>query len=356
MGREVAKILRSEWHQSVRGECHTDGLRSNKHSIKRQRTGSESGTASARKALSEDESESEHLPANASKSKKARAEAAQSARQAEVREKEKEREKARTEAAGRRQERAGRRRADDDPADETPKPTSTRPSPPASSQPASPPAQAAPEKVSHKKGAGKKVKKLGNNQYTKLREQGITPSSPHSKKRQLAKDATVSSGDEQHAGNGETHTSNSTSKNSPDHVPPTNGVNGHAGGKKFGKGKKGGVNGGPNGASHKAGAGALWGLENGERTLASMSRGIEAMARSVAAAQVEMAGSWTPNGQHGNGNGKGGPVQAPTSEPMGAGGGLSGDSKVPDDLSAMEMADLVSREIHEWQTRFGHLV
>ena len=330
-----------------------DILRSNKQSIKRQRTGSEAGPTDTRKVFSEEESEAELGTQNASKTKKARAEAAQTARQAEVREKEKEREKARTEAAGRRQERAGRRRADDELADETPT-ASTRPSPPPSSQPASPP-QNLPEKISHKKGAGKKVKKLGNNQYTKLREQGITPSSPHSKKRQLAKDGqgTLSSGDEQ-LPNGETHTSKSTSKNSPDH-PNGKGIGG-----KFGKGKKNGLM-GANGA-HKAGH--LAGLENGERTLASMNRSIDAMARSIAAAQLEMAGSWTPPSTAAAGQ-RGGPVMAPTSEPLGlvdgaadgsaaaVGGGV--DGKVPEGLTAMEMADVVSRGINEWQRRFAHL-
>ena len=337
-------------------------MRSNKHGIKRQRTGSESVPTNGRKASSEEESEGEPATLNASKSKRAKAEAAQTARQAEVREKEKEREKARTEAAGRRQERAGRRRADDDPADETPKPSTTRVSPPPSSQPASPPAHAAPEKVSHKKGAGKRVKKLGNNQYTKLREQGIPPSSPHSKKRALAKDAhgTLSSGDEQQLPNGETHTSNSTSKNSPDQ-PNGKGI------AKFGKGgKKNGINGSHhNGVGHHKGAGVS-GMENGERTLASMNRSIEAMARSIASAQLEMAGSWTPP----SGGQRGGAVQPPqllppTSEPVVYGHGpgadveklmqTGADGKVPEGVSAMEMADLVSRGIHEWQRRFGHL-
>lgn len=63
-----------------------------------------------RAAAIEDESE-EDTPSG-SRAKKAKADATQTARQAEVREKEKEREKQRAEAAGRRQERAGRRRGD----------------------------------------------------------------------------------------------------------------------------------------------------------------------------------------------------------------------------------------------------
>ena len=83
---------------------------SNKPDIKRQRTVSESITSISRTATVEDESDEE--TATASRIKKARADAAQTARQAELREKEKERERARADAAGRRQERAGRRRVD----------------------------------------------------------------------------------------------------------------------------------------------------------------------------------------------------------------------------------------------------
>lgn len=275
-----------------------------------------------RNGSSDEESEGEHN----GRSKKARAEAVQTQRQAEVREKEKERDRARADAAGRRQERAGRRRVEDELVEDTPRATtSAKTSAPPSSQPASPPVHLVPEKLSHKKGAGKKTKKLGNNQYTKLREQGGVPSSPHSKKRQLASHGTVSSGDEQ-LPNGETNTSNSTNKNSPDH---TSGGPVSKGPGRFGKNKKNGLNG--NGAKGANGDG-----NGGERTMASMNRTLEAMSRSIAAAQLELAGS-----------GVGGAVREP--------GGGGGDRPF-EELSAMEMADVVSRGIYEWQTRWAHMV
>ena len=216
----------------------------------------------------------------------------------------------------------------EDELEDTPRATaSAKTSPPPSSQPASPPAHIAPDKTSHKKGAGKKTKKLGNNQYTKLREAGIVPSSPHSKKRQLATQGTVSSGDEQ-AGHGETretNTSNSTNKNSPDH---TNGGPVTKGPGRFGKGKKNAMNG--NGLKN--------GDMNGERSIAMMNRNLEAMARNIAAAQLEMAGS-----------GLGGAMR----EAMGSGGGV-GDTPF-EEMGAMEMADVVSRSINDWQRRWKHL-
>ena len=123
-------------------------------------------------------------------------------------------------------------------ADTTPRPnTSAQDSPPASSQPGSPNALSAPEKISHKKGAGKKTKKLENNQYTKARDLLSTqqtaptpvPQSGGGKKRAAAtaaqKDGTASSADETSLANGadshQTNTSNSTTKNSPGHDAPT---------------------------------------------------------------------------------------------------------------------------------------
>lgn len=304
---------------------------------------SETAALNARKGSVDDESDDEPASTNISKSKKARADAVQSVREAELREKEKERERARNEAAGRRQERAGRRRVDDESLEETPKPsTSAKTSPPPSSQPTSPPADAGPEKVSHKKGAGKKTKKLGNNQYTKVRgaESNGTPSSPHGKKRQLANSG--SSGDEQQMANGDTtnHSShNNTSKSSPDHIAPIKG--------KFGKGKNKGINGNSSKAPE----------EPAEITLPKMKRWMEAMAADIARAQVEMAGDRTPSSTGGSrdpvGNRNftsmaGGAVQAPgTSAPS------NGRPYEGQDLSAMEMADDVSRRIAHWSSLFG---
>ncbi|KAK6438055.1 Histone deacetylase complex subunit [Oleoguttula sp. CCFEE 5521] len=181
-----------------------------KQETKRQRRGSEAYPAALRTSAIEDDTDDEEENTPASRAKKARADAVQTARQIEQREKEKERERARAEAAGRRQQRAGRRR-DGEPSDETPNPTRT--SPLASSQPESPPPESThPEKISHKKGAGaKRVKRLGNNQYTKHRPDGTTTtlaSSPQSRKRHLhASTSLPSSGDEAPA----THSGGSTS-------------------------------------------------------------------------------------------------------------------------------------------------
>ncbi|KAK4561264.1 Histone deacetylase complex subunit [Recurvomyces mirabilis] len=189
-----------------------------KMDIKRQRTTSQSTKLMSRNNTVEDDDSDDDNTAT-SRQKKVRADAVQSAKKAELQDKEVGRERARAEAAGRRQERAGRRRVDEGDEDETPRPdTSARTSPPPSSQPPSPPAHPASDKIPQKRFPGKKVKKLGNNQYTKARELSgqINASSPHSKKRNLAP-GHASSGDEQ-AGNGDSHptnTSNSTNKNSP---------------------------------------------------------------------------------------------------------------------------------------------
>ena len=204
------------------------------------------------------------------------------------------------------------------------------------------------------------MKKLGNNQYTnKNREtpnQGAT-SSPHGKKRSVGNNQAGSSGDEQLV-NGDSHHSNSanaTNKNSPDH---TVGVKG-----KLGKGKSKAMNG--NGAKHD---------EPAELTLPNMKRRMEAMAAFIARAQMEIAGGdRTPS--NGNGNGAplkvggedgslagmaGGAVQAPNSsmaaeglDGSAKGGGM--DGRKFEDMSAMEMADVVSRGITSWHSQFNHL-
>ena len=286
----------------------------------------------------------------AGRAKKAKADAAQSARQVDAREKEQERVKARVEAAGRREQRAGRRRAEDDLAEDTPKPsTSTKTSPPPSSQPTSPPPHSGTEKISHKKGAGKKVKKLGNNQYTNKNKDAANQgaaSSPHGKRRGIGNNQAGSSGDEQLA-NGDSHHSNSanaTNKNSPDHGIGPKG--------KFGKGKNKAVNG--NGGKHE---------EPAELTLLAMKRRMEAMTNFITRAQLEIAGDRTPSGSDvpkvAADNASlagmvGGAVQPPNIETLESLAGL-GDGKTFEDMSAMEMADVVSRSITNWHTQFAHL-
>ncbi|EMC93867.1 hypothetical protein BAUCODRAFT_213099 [Baudoinia panamericana UAMH 10762] len=313
-----------------------------KPETKRQRTGSESLTSISRTATLDEDSDDDTT--TASKLKRARAEAVQSARQAELREKEKEREKVRAEAAGRRQERAGRRRVDEA-EDETPKPdVSSRSSPPASPLPASPPTFVAPDKPAQRKAPVKKTKKLGNNQYTKTHELSNMPStsSPHSKKRHLVGGGHVSSGDEQ-AANGDSHqttTSNSTNKNSPGAHEINGGmasivkVTG-----KFGKGKHKAVNGLTKAA-----------MDPQELSLTDMERNMDAMSAFMQRAQLDIAGDRTPPGvkMHLPGAEVGVAVRPPAPTSAGV-----IESRPFEQLSSMEMADVISRNIEKWKQRFG---
>ncbi|KAK0342270.1 Histone deacetylase complex subunit [Friedmanniomyces endolithicus] len=329
-----------------------------KTDIKRQRTTSESAISLSQNATVDDDSDEDNP--TASRAKKARADAVQLARQVELREQERERERARADAAGRRQARAGRRRADEgDPLDETSNPTgSGRTSPPPSSQPPSPPARTAPEKIPQKKGPGKKTKKLGNNQYTKQRElanQGIA-SSPHSKKRQLATTTGhTSSGDEQLANGSNTNnshpanTSHSTNKNSPGGPAAENGT--HKAPAKTGKGKQKFLN----GVSSSKQPVALADL-----SLADMERRVDAMSAFMQRAQLEMAGYNNTAAAVGvgasNGGGGGGGGGAVTTGGVGAGVTSQPATKPPfEDLGSMEMADQVSRSLENWKRQFGVL-
>lgn len=329
-----------------------------KQESKRQRTASESMTSATRTASLDDDSDDDTSPAN--KTKKARLEANQTAKQAELRESENQRDKARAEAAGRRQERAGRRRADGRPvkishrrsllthpteadvSDDTPKPNaSARTSPPPSSQPPSPPSFAAPGKLSHKKGAGKKIKKLGNNQYTRVREQSSQPvnSSPHTKKRQLANQG-HSSGDEQMA-NGDAQTSNGASKGSP-------------GGNEVGNGKPGKLTGK---GKNKPANGVKQGDELAERTIPNMKRAVDGMLGWIQAQQLDMAGVLTPPGSNPSvpkvnvedvSGLVGGAVQPP-----GMAGVEAMDGRPFGELSSMEQADVLTRKLARWKERFA---
>ena len=329
---------RSECTDCVVDGRYANGHFSSKQEVKRQRRASELPPSNLRRASIDEDSDDE-FPTG-SGSKKDKADAVQFARQAQAQEKAHDREKARAEAAGRRQERAGRRRIEDEPAEDTPKPSnSAKTSPPASSQPGSPNASLPPEKISHKKGAGKKTKKLGNNQYTKNRE---AASSPHGRKRN---GAGTSSG-EDNTTNGETHSlpngSNGAGKNSPDHIPGPKA--------KFGKGKHKAVNG--NSAKHE---------DPADMTVAMMKRRMDAMAAYITRAQMEAAGGIggdrTPSG---GASGlvvndlrlAGGAIRSPAAT-LDEGSGEEG--KKFEEMSAIEMADVVSRSINGWHSKFDHL-
>ncbi|KAF2770625.1 hypothetical protein EJ03DRAFT_326248 [Teratosphaeria nubilosa] len=339
---QLRRALEESKREAGGGNGKRNGKRSRddsediKSDNKRQRTVPESIMSSSRTAAVEDDTDDD--TPTASRKKKLRAEAVQTARQAEVREKEKERELARAEAAGRRQDRAGRRRGDDPEQDETPKPTNhSKPSPLPSSQPGSPPTQAAPTK----KPIGKKIKKLGNNQYTKYRDLANqhSTSSPQSKKKQLAGNA--SSGDE-HAPNAGANgsTSNGPSKNSPGHeaVPSKS---------KLGKGRSKLVNGHGKGQTD----------EPVEMSINNMKRALEHMAGFMQRAQVDMAGDRTPpNGELGRiGSdeimGMGTSPDDSTSASTATGNGEKGFAE----MNSMEMAVVIERNIEAWNRRFGHL-
>jgi hypothetical protein len=311
--------------------------------VKRARRVSETGLSLSRNATIEDESDEDGEEGSfSSRSKKAKADAAMTARQSEQREKENERERARAEAAGRRQARAGRRRQDGelsiaglnrmktsltkpttDDMDDVPKlgGSNSNASPPPSSQPESPP-PATQEKQSNKKVAGRKVKRLGNNQYTKHRGEAPTSAgngilSPHSKKR--GNNSHTSSGDE-HAltnGNGE---SNSTS--TPDLPLPSVTSNGNGNGKgggRWGKGKKNAL---LNGAAKTT--------EPAELTITGMAKNLDFMIMFIHRARSEVAADRARLGSE-----------------------RSPGSRTEGELEAMEMAEQLTVGIREWQGRFS---
>jgi hypothetical protein len=311
--------------------------------VKRARRVSETGLSLSRNATIEDESDEDGEEGSfSSRSKKAKADAAMTARQSEQREKENERERARAEAAGRRQARAGRRRQDGelsiaglnrmktsltkpttDDMDDVPKlgGSNSNASPPPSSQPESPP-PATQEKQSNKKVAGRKVKRLGNNQYTKHRGEAPTSAgngilSPHSKKR--GNNSHTSSGDE-HAltnGNGE---SNSTS--TPDLPLPSVTSNGNGNGKgggRWGKGKKNAL---LNSAAKTT--------EPAELTITGMAKNLDFMIMFIHRARSEVAADRARLGSE-----------------------RSPGSRTEGELEAMEMAEQLTVGIREWQGRFS---
>lgn len=306
----------------------------------------------------ESEDEAGTGKATVSSLKKARSAAAENQRLKEAREREKARELQRAEAAGRRKERAGRRRGEgvhnqvlvvpfmltlpeSEPVEETPKPTShPKPSVAPSSQPPSPPVSAPPPppSSSHKKGAGKKQKRLGRNQYTKDRD--FPPKGAASPRRGKSQMNHVSSGDEptlstsNKAANGVSN-STSNSKNSPNGAteaiaPVKRGRWAH----KVTKGSK-QATGDSDGSKDKA-------KEN--PSVPDLNKKAQAMLEYIGKMQVDLAGERTPPG--GSGGLEGGAVQPVTSA-------ATGTKKEFNSLSSREMMYELTREIMAWQKNFG---
>ncbi|KAM0718957.1 hypothetical protein Q7P37_006029 [Cladosporium fusiforme] len=328
---EEAEQIQRAIEESAREAGRRGGKRSRdessedaKQESKRARRISESGPSGSRSAVIEDESDEDIEGGTFSgRSKKAKADAVMTARQSEQRDKETERERARAEAAGRRQARAGRRRQDDEPED-TPKLNSTsHASPPPSSQPDSPP-PATQEKPTQKKPVGRKVKRLGNNQYTKHRGEAPTSagvSSPHSKKR--ANNSHTSSGDENALANGDgTSTPDAPTTNGNGNGNGTSNGTGRGGG-RWGKGKKAALANGLKGNNNMHNLP----VEPAERTIPNMARNLDAMMNFIHRAQTDLATDRARLGSERSPPGEG--------------------------RDAMELADELSRGIRDWQGRFN---
>ena len=276
--------------------------------------------------------------------KKARSAASEVLRQREARERERMRDEKRKEAAGRRSERAGRRRADgtleqdepprpigltvdaeSDPLDDTPRPIGTPNL--SASQPPSPPASAPPlaPGSSHKKGTAKKQKRLGRNQYSAAK----ATSNP-----------TDSTSVNPNASSGDDPTTNSTSdsKNSPSSNNETPTITTTAPLPKSKPGKWGG------GRAKNPRQAAIQEAEivikdnrenKSQMTITDMKKRTGMMMDYIAKAQVDMAGDRTP-------------LNAQLQE--------AAAQKSADDfkeLSSREMMDVLTKHIMTWQKEYG---
>ncbi|KAL1296671.1 hypothetical protein AAFC00_000151 [Neodothiora populina] len=194
-----------------------------RHEVKRQRTNSESPDPPSTMHTASNMADSDDDNAtrtSAGTSKKARSVAGESHRQKELieRDRAQTREAQRVEAAGRRQQRAGRRRGDEEAIEDTPKPESAIVLTP--SQPPSPRDFAPPQAPgsSHKKGGNRKTqKRSGRNQHTKDRDFSLKDAdSPHRPTSQAR--AQTSSGEDPQSTTAAESNSASHSKNSPSSV------------------------------------------------------------------------------------------------------------------------------------------
>ncbi|THV77215.1 hypothetical protein D6D19_01616 [Aureobasidium pullulans] len=305
-----------------KGKRGRDDSEDSKHEIKRQRTGSESPNPPSTLNTGSLDADSDDDGTHPKSNKKARSAAAELIRQREARERERTRDEKRKEAAGRRSERAGRRRADEsDPLDDTPRPMGTPVL--STSQPPSPPASATPlaPESSHKKGTGKKQKRLGRNQYSAAKAPANTS------------DANAASTNP-NGSSGDDPTTNSTtdSKNSPSSNNETPAVT-LAPPAKPKPGKWGGRAKNPRQAAIQESEIVM--KDNRENksqmTITDMKKRTGMMMDYIAKAQVDMAGDRTPLNPQ---------LQA---------------QQPPDfkELSSREMMDVLTRHIMTWQKEYG---
>ncbi|KAH0085634.1 hypothetical protein KCU66_g18819, partial [Aureobasidium melanogenum] len=304
-----------------KGKRGRDDSEDSRHEIKRQRTGSESPNPPSTLNTGSLDADSDDDGTHPKTNKKARSAAAEVLRQREARERERMRDEKRKEAAGRRSERAGRRRADEsDPLDDTPKPMGT-PNLPAS-QPPSPPGSAPPmvPGSSHKKGTAKKQKRLGRNQYTAAK------ATSHPAEAAPA-NANGSSGDDP------TNNSTSDSKNSPSSNNEAPAVATSAPPPKT-KGKWGGRAKNPRQAAIQEAEIATKDTRDtkSQMTITDMKKRTGMMMDYIAKAQVDMAGDRTPLN-----------VQQEADK--------AAEFK---ELSSREMMDVLTRHIMTWQEEYAN--
>ncbi|KAH0262460.1 hypothetical protein KCU91_g13389, partial [Aureobasidium melanogenum] len=304
-----------------KGKRGRDDSEDSRHEIKRQRTGSESPNPPSTLNTGSLDADSDDDGTHPKTNKKARSAAAEVLRQREARERERMRDEKRKEAAGRRSERAGRRRADEsDPLDDTPKPMGT-PNLPAS-QPPSPPGSAPPmvPGSSHKKGTAKKQKRLGRNQYTAAK------ATSHPAEAAPA-NANGSSGDDP------TNNSTSDSKNSPSSNNEAPAVATSAPPPKT-KGKWGGRAKNPRQAAIQEAEIATKDTRDtkSQMTITDMKKRTGMMMDYIAKAQVDMAGDRTPLN-----------VQQEADK--------AAEFK---ELSSREMMDVLTRHIMTWQKEYAN--
>lgn len=313
---------------------------SSRHEIKRQRTGSESPNPPSTLNTGSLDADSDDDGIHPKSNKKARSAAAEVLRQREAKERERMRDEKRKEAAGRRSERAGRRRADgtldqdektrpihltiraeSDPLDETPKPMGT-PNLPAS-QPPSPPGSAPPMAPgsTHKRGTAKKQKRLGRNQYTAAKATSHPADA-------ASVNPNASSGDDP------TNNSTSDSKNSPSSNTETPAVATSAPPPKAKGGKWGGRAKNPRQAAIQEAEIATKDNRDSksQMTITDMKKRTGMMMDYIAKAQVDMAGDRTPLGSQ---------MQAEKSAEF-------------KELSSREMMDVLTRHIMTWQKEYAN--
>lgn len=179
---------------------------------------------------------------------------------------------------------------------------------------------------------GKKVKKLGNNQYTRSRGDSAAASSPHGRKRLLHSGGT-SSGDEQAPGS-DGNGMNPSGMPSAHEGPISNGGGGRG---RWGKSKRGGIN--SNGYRNIT-------SEPMERTIPNMARNLDGMIAFIQRAQLEVAEDRARVVVEAEGGQK--EARLLLHDAVVTAGPIVNGSR-----GAMDLADQLTSGIRDWQERFA---